>query len=88
MVTSVDGLNWTKQTAPTPYMIYDVTWANNQFVAVGAGGMILTSSDGVSRSETNYGYDTFYGVTAKDGVIVIVGDKEKIIRSQWLCLIG
>src|SRR5690606_30647588 len=41
------GNNWSAATT-TGDVMYAVTWAGNRFVAVGAGGKILTSSDGSS----------------------------------------
>ncbi len=82
ILTSPDGVNWTPRTSGiTSWLyasswLYDVTWGNNQFVAVGNNG-ILTSPDGVTwTSRTS---DTFlpklYGVTWGNNQFVAVGDQ-------------
>jgi hypothetical protein len=48
ILTSRDGVSWTRQTSPTSNWLTGVTYENGLFVAVGAKGTILTSPDGVS----------------------------------------
>jgi serine/threonine protein kinase len=40
------GNTWTLRSSPTSQNLYSVAWSGGQFVAVGAGGTILTSPDG------------------------------------------
>ena len=42
------GENWAVQTPPTASALYGVLWGNGQFIAVGAGGELYTSPDGIS----------------------------------------
>ena len=49
ILTSPDGLNWTKQDAGTTGTFYSVTWTGTQLVAINYGdNSIYTSDDGVS----------------------------------------
>ncbi|WP_152393405.1 WD40/YVTN/BNR-like repeat-containing protein [Paenibacillus guangzhouensis] len=51
--TSEDGVSWSVQ--ELPYIetgLYQVIWANNQFVSVGDSGNVLVSEDGVSWAST------------------------------------
>jgi hypothetical protein len=43
ILTSPDGVSWTRQTPPTSNWLYGVTYGNGTFVAVGQSGAILTS---------------------------------------------
>ncbi|WP_019551589.1 hypothetical protein [Thermus scotoductus] len=43
ILTSPDGVNWTRLTSPTRYSLSSVTYGNGLFVVVGEGGAILTS---------------------------------------------
>jgi len=43
ILTSTDGVTWTKQTSGTSKELRGVTFGNNTFVAVGLNGTILTS---------------------------------------------
>jgi photosystem II stability/assembly factor-like uncharacterized protein len=82
ILISTDGGEWTPQ--PTPLSIlYDVTYGNGLFVAVGEGGAILTSRDGRSWTEqssgTNYPlFDATYG----NGLFVVVGSEGTILTSR------
>jgi Protein of unknown function (DUF1566) len=79
------GSNWTTQASGTSNDLYGVTWSGSQFVAVGANGTILTSSDGVNwtlqASGTSYSLSsiTWSGskFVAVGGVIVTSPDGVK-----------
>jgi photosystem II stability/assembly factor-like uncharacterized protein len=43
ILTSRDGVNWTRRTSPTRDWLNSVTYGNGRFVAVGDYGTILTS---------------------------------------------
>jgi hypothetical protein len=47
-VTSNDGLAWIQQASGTTKDLYGVTFANGLYVAVGAEGTVLTSSDSIT----------------------------------------
>ncbi len=46
--TSVDGNEWTDRITPTQIPLNAVTYAGSRFVAVGDGGTILSSTDGIN----------------------------------------
>jgi hypothetical protein len=43
ILTSPDGVSWTRQTSGTYYPLHGVAYGNNTFVAVGEYSTILTS---------------------------------------------
>jgi len=50
---SSDGNNWTKITlgaAPSDFFIRTITWTGERFIAMGSGGIVLSSADGQSWS--------------------------------------
>lgn len=58
-LTSPDGITWTERTSPVNTNLNSVTWGNGQFVIVGAGGVMLVSSNGTSW--TSRGSSAFTG---------------------------
>ena len=48
ILTSSNGISWTKRTSGTTKNLYGVTYGNSTFVTVGDNGTILTSSDGTT----------------------------------------
>jgi photosystem II stability/assembly factor-like uncharacterized protein len=86
ILTSTDhGNTWKSQVSGTTAELNNVTFGNNQFVAVGASGTILTSSDGVTwigrTSGTSFNlYGATYG-TVGNGLFVVVGDGGTILTS-------
>ena len=93
ILTSSDGISWTKRTSGTTKNLYGVTYGNSTFVTVGDNATILTSSDGTtwtntstnkrtlryfSKAETN----NLYGVTYGDGLFVVVGGDATILTSS------
>jgi hypothetical protein len=60
-----------------------VTYGNGLFVAVGEGGAILTSPDGVSWTARTSGTgDWLFGVTYGNGLFVAVGEGGTILTSR------
>jgi len=55
IITSSDGISWTKRTSGTPKELYGVTSGNGLFVTVGFFGTILTSPDGITWTERTSG---------------------------------
>ena len=51
ILTSPDGVTWTRRTSPTRDSLNGVAYGNGTFVAVGAKGTILTSTDGASWTQ-------------------------------------
>lgn len=79
IIQSTDKVTWTEVVAPTGAdLYYDVIWANNQFVAVGAGpnGVISTSTDGItwSKQTTQFPlFDVLRSITWTGNQYVAVG---------------
>ena len=94
ILTSSDGISWTKRTSGTTKNLYGVTYGNSTFVTVGDNATILTSSDGTtwtntstnkrttlryfSKADTNH----LYGVTYGDDLFVTVGGNATIFTSS------
>jgi photosystem II stability/assembly factor-like uncharacterized protein len=88
ILTSPDGTTWTQRTSPpSPFgarvHLYDVTYGNGLFVAVGGdNGTILTSPDGTTWAKRNSGTSNdLYGLTYGNGLFVAVGDNGTILTS-------
>jgi uncharacterized delta-60 repeat protein len=76
---SNDGVNWLVQSAPTTAALYDVAYgaaAADVFVAVGAGGTILTSTSGEEWTLRGSGltFRTLQGVKYVGNCFLAVGD--------------
>jgi len=83
ILTSSDGISWTKRTSGTTKNLYGVTYGNSTFVTVGDNGTIFTSSSGTSwTSRTSGTTKNLYGVTYGDGLFVTVGDNATILTSS------
>jgi hypothetical protein len=65
---STDGRAWKAATFPDGLpQLYDVAYGNGQFVAVGAGGAVLTSADGITWSATTAGGGLDFNFVTWDG---------------------
>ena len=94
ILTSSDGISWTKRTSGTTKNLYGVTYGNSTFVTVGDNGTILTSSDGTTWTNTSTNQRTtlryfskadtnhLYGVTYGDDLFVTVGGNSTILTSS------
>jgi hypothetical protein len=87
---SLDGINgtaaltvtWTARDPGTPQILYGVTWGSGQFVAVGGGGAIVTSPDGITWTPRSSGTpNTLRGVAWGNGQFVVVGGSGTILTS-------
>jgi len=77
----LDSWEW-RNPLPTGGTIWEIEFANNQFLAVGGAGEILTTSDGKSWSYSLSGTDeTLNGVAFGNGLYVAVGDAGTIVTS-------
>jgi LPXTG-motif cell wall-anchored protein len=84
IMTSPDGLYWTKQTVPNPpgagQSFRGVRYGDGSFVVTGYSGIILTSPDGVTWTQKTSGTSlnlrgVGFGITASgNGSFVIGGD--------------
>jgi hypothetical protein len=73
---SPDGNQWTPTFSAFNdwRILVDITHANGLFVAVGSGGLILTSADGITWTERSSGTgNPLNGIAFADGLFVAVG---------------
>ena len=72
---SMDGSRWLPQTTPTRVDLNAVTYAQGKFVAVGASGTILSSTNGMNWTDRTTGSTTvqLQGLTHGNGAFVAVG---------------
>ncbi len=78
ILMSADGNTWIKKNpADGPAKLSNVTWAANQFVAVGYSGQIQTSKDGDnwSRKAPSGATGSLTKITSNGGKLVAVGNK-------------
>jgi len=85
--SSADAITWTKQTVPNK--LNDVAWLNNQFIAVGNNGAILTSPDGMTWTTQASGVAaSLYNVAWNGSVYVATGTSNTVLSSadaiSWL----
>jgi len=74
ILTSPDGVAWTRQNSDTTSWLSAVTYGNGLFVAVGGDGTILTSPDGVAWTRQNSDTTSWLSaVTYGNGLFVAVG---------------
>ena len=83
ILTSPDGILWTKRTSGKWEYLSGVTSGNGLFVTVGnLIGIILTSSDGNSWTKRTSGTWVYLrGVTSGNGLFVTVGESGTILTS-------
>lgn len=73
---------WTARTSGTTQNLYGVAFVNDQFIAVGAQGTLLTSPDGVTwTARTSNTPNALRGVTYGVGTYVAVGDAGTVVSS-------
>ena len=89
ILTSRDGLRWTRRIAADRSNLYGIAYGRGLFVAVGDQDTILISSDAVSwkRRDSRTSDILFAGVAYGAGTFVVVGDSGMILTSadgvQW-----
>lgn len=86
LYSSTNGVDWTVRynvLSINPYsMLNAVTYAGNQFVAVGSDGIILTSADGLTWAERNSGTKNhLYTVIYARGLLIAGGSAGTILTS-------
>ncbi|HEX2853549.1 MAG TPA: immunoglobulin domain-containing protein [Opitutaceae bacterium] len=76
IVTSPDGITWTKRTSPTTQWLTAVGWSPSlkRFLAVGGGGTFLMSLDGITWTLQTSTSTRRNGVTWGDGRFFVVGE--------------
>ena len=67
--------DWTSRVDGLPYVLNDVIWDGVVFIAVGNGGTIVTSADGIDWTASESGAEAnLYAVAAYDSDIFAVGE--------------
>ena len=92
VLVSTDGGNW-KGNILSDFLFHDISFGNNQFVAVGGSGSVFSSDDGMTWSKVHifeviYNYLSpydFNAVTYGNGHFVIVGEGGTSVHSEdWI----
>ena len=71
VLDDVQSGDWTSRLSGLPYTLFDVVWNGNVFIAVGGGGTILTSADGVDWTTRESATDARLFAVAADGPYVV-----------------
>jgi LPXTG-motif cell wall-anchored protein len=97
IMTSPDGLYWTKRTVPTPpgpgQSFRGIEYGDGSFVLTGYSGIILTSTDGVTWTQKTSGTSTNlrgigFGISSGNGTFVTGGDNGVILQSGTFTVPG
>lgn len=74
---------WTTQTSGTIYNLYGISYLNGNFIAVGASGTVLTSTDAVNwTSQTPVTGSSLRSVAYGASTYVAVGDAGAVVSSD------
>lgn len=83
ILTSADGINWTRQLSGVTTSLRRGVHGRNLWVVVGASGRILTSPDGVTWTSRTSGVSTdLASVAFNDGTFVACGSSGVILTSN------
>jgi photosystem II stability/assembly factor-like uncharacterized protein len=75
--------DWTNRLTGLPFVLNDVLWDGDNFIAVGDGGAIMTSADGIDWAEQESGTDVNLHAVASHGTnIVAVGGRTTVLLSN------
>jgi len=82
VVADVQVNDWTNRVSGLPYALNDVVWDGSFFIAVGNGGLVLTSADGIDWAERESATDANLNAVAACGPdIMAVGDGYVVLLS-------
>jgi len=82
VVAIADGSDWTARLTGLPFVLNDVVWDGEFFVAVGDSGTILTSADGIDWVERDSGTDANLHAAASAGSeLVVAGSGATVLLS-------
>lgn len=87
VLTSPDGVAWTRQSVPFSNYLENVTFGNGLYVAVGSPAIILISSNGVNWTNTSpRGIESVAAeldwVTVGNGTFIVVGYDGVVLTSR------
>jgi len=78
----IENSDWTARLEGLPVVMNDVLWSGGSFIAVGDGGVILTSVDGIDWVQRVSGTAAdLYGISSEGSDIVVVGDDAAVLLS-------
>jgi len=85
ILTSPDGLNWTKRHSPTKENLMGLYWDGHQFLAGGDNGMILSSPDGVDWTVRNSGNRiNIYSFSCSGANYIAVGNDGVLVSTDGI----
>ncbi len=83
VIGDVQSSDWMSRLIGLPYVLNDVTWDGAVFIAVGDGGAVLTSSDGIDWLTRDSGTDAnLNGIAAYGSDIFAVGDEIVLLSTN------
>ena len=83
VIGDVQSSDWTSRLSGLPYVLNDVIWDGAVFIAVGDGGAVLTSSDGIDWLTRDSGTDAnLNAISAYGSDIFAVGDEIVLLSSD------
>lgn len=82
ILTSFDGITWTDRSIGLSNRLDHVIFANNQFYAVGLGGVRAASVDGLSWTNESAGGNPWAGLAFGNDVFLIADDASSIHTSS------
>jgi len=90
ILTSRDGMTWTRRRSPTKANLYGIAFGNGTYVSVGDNGTVLTSPDGVIWKRRAGGASELLlsSLAFGNGTFVALGDSGTVLTStdavHWL----
>ena len=79
---SVTEKTWTSRMSGLPHTLFDIVWNGNVFIAVGNGGSIYTSTDGIDWVAVDSGTNADLRAVAADGPYVVAVGLQIILQSS------
>ena len=74
VITSTDGVTWTKRTSGTTVRLHDVSYGDDKFTAVGDNGTLISSNDAITWTLKSTGNSSnIFGLTYGKGIWILVG---------------
>ncbi|MCB1305012.1 MAG: hypothetical protein KDK37_12070 [Leptospiraceae bacterium] len=81
ILSSTDGIVWTDRSIPLSRQLTKVLFANNQFYAVGDGGIRAASADGITWTNETAGINPWTTVALGNGVFLFTDDANNMYSS-------
>ena len=82
LLTSPDGINWTRQISGLTTSIRAAAYGNGRWVAVGAGGRVITSTNGVAWTSRTTGVTTDLNAIAFNGGMFVAAGASGVILNS------